>query len=287
MRSSQRISTLMRGCLSGFISFSAMNELKYLANMNNILERKQQAFDCILQMAQINPIFSSEERVLLSNIMKTSIDPIRSTIKFLFETLSSERSLGHIENADSLTQIKNQCVHEILHLCQQGIDLIETTLLPKAVDVESQIHLQKIRGDLYRYIIEAQPDSEKGFKNALEAYTFAYQHALSDLKPCSTVRLGAVLNFAVFKYEHQRCKEDAIEMLQNAKATYSEGISEETSETREEISKIVHVIDQNLKKWIVIESDDSEEEEEEEEEENHEEEEEEAPVQDSEEEEDY
>ena len=264
-----------------------MNELIYLANINSTLERKQQAFDCIAEMAKRNPVFEAEQRVLLSNIMKTSIDPVRTTIKYLHETLQSERSEGHMENVESLTEIKNNCINEIVQFCQQGIDLIESTLLPHAADIESKIHFEKIRGDLYRYIIEAQPDSEKAIKNASEAYTYAYQHALTDLKPCSTVRLGAVLNYAVFKYEHLRCNEDAIEMLQNAKATFREGLSEESATTQDEVGKIMHVIEQNLKKWTVIESDESEEEEEEEEEDNNEEEEEEGNMQDDEEEEDY
>ena len=264
-----------------------MNELISFANINNSLLRKQQAFDCVHQMADINPVFDSKQRVLLSNIMKTSIDPIRNTIKVLNKTLGSERTQGHLENVEALLKIKNNCVDEITQFCQQGIDLIENILLPKAVEIEARIHFEKIRGDLYRYIIEAQPDSEKAIQNAKEAYAFAYTHAMTDLKPCSTVRLGVVLNYAVFRYEHLRCNEDAIEMLQNAKATYTEGLVDQSVNTREEITKIVRVIDQNLKKWTVIESDESEEEEEKEEEDLNEEEEEEAAIQDSEEEEDY
>ena len=262
-----------------------MNDSFYLANLNNNLGRKQQALECFAQLAKEKQELDLVDRNLLSNIVKTAVDPMRQSIKCLNETIVSERVNGHAKNVDTLTEIKNNCVQDIQKMCQQGLDLIEGSLLNSTKSIESQIHFQKIRGDLYRYIIEVNPDSESAIKNAKEAYMFAYTKSIDNLPPCSPIRLGAALNFAVFKYEQLRCNEDATEILQSALAKYKEGFNELSDPTKADVLAIVRVIQQNLSRWTIIESDEAEEEEEEEEDNN--EEEDFGPAQDYDEEEDY
>lgn len=59
------------------------------------------------------------------------------------------------------------------------------------------------RGDYYRYLAElTRMNSKEDLgKTSLEAYKFAYRHALATLPPTHPTRLGLALNFAVYFHD--------------------------------------------------------------------------------------
>ena len=62
------------------------------------------------------------------------------------------------------------------------------------------------RGDYYRYLAEMTHNHqrEQYASTSLDAYKFAYKHALHTLDPAHPTRLGLALNFAV--YYHDICQ---------------------------------------------------------------------------------
>lgn len=62
------------------------------------------------------------------------------------------------------------------------------------------------RGDYYRYLAEISRNQahDQYAATSLDAYKFAYKHALTTLDPAHPTRLGLALNFAV--YYHDICE---------------------------------------------------------------------------------
>lgn len=59
------------------------------------------------------------------------------------------------------------------------------------------------RGDYYRYLAEFSKDkpNDQYASSSLDAYKFAYKHALATLDPTHPTRLGLALNFAVYYHD--------------------------------------------------------------------------------------
>ena len=81
------------------------------------------------------------------------------------------------------------------------------------------------RGDYYRYLAElTRLNSQEDLgETSLEAYKFAYQHALYTLPPTHPTRLGLALNFAVYFHDIMRSPERACHL---AKHAFDEAIAE-------------------------------------------------------------
>lgn len=237
------------------------SDFYYLALMAHNIRRDVEATNYIHQMVDTNEPLTEPQRNIIGSVFKSSVDPIRNTIRCLNDNIAIENSTGKIHLVEKLNESKDDAIQKLTDICNEGIDMLENKLLKRQLDIISQIHYQKIRGDLYRYLIEINPDSESNIKNAKEAYSFACDQAELHLEANIPIRLGAILNYAVFKYEHLSCVEDAIEMLQHAVLKYQDCKNEIDPYTRAEAVNIVMVIESNIKNWTTPESDEEEEEE--------------------------
>ena len=74
------------------------------------------------------------------------------------------------------------------------------------------------RGDYYRYLAELTRlnSREELGRTSLEAYKFAYRHALATLPPTHPTRLGLALNFAVYFHDIMRSPERACHLAKHA-----------------------------------------------------------------------
>lgn len=73
-------------------------------------------------------------------------------------------------------------------------------------------------GDYYRYLVELphKKDREHFADLSLNAYKFAYKHALSELEPTHPTRLGLALNFAVYYHDVLKSPERACHLAKHA-----------------------------------------------------------------------
>lgn len=74
------------------------------------------------------------------------------------------------------------------------------------------------KGDYYRYLAEfskGEPNDQSGTKS-LDAYKWAYKHALTTLDPTHPTRLGLALNFAVYYHDIMDSPERACFLAKHA-----------------------------------------------------------------------
>ena len=184
-------------------------------------------------------------------IYKDAIDPIRQTLKTLSEALAIEKSRDHTELADKIEQYWNQSVARLVSFCTAAASMIEDTLLPSAVDETSVVFFEKMRGDLYRYLSET--DDKEATDKAKKAYEHAMEVANKSLRPCDPVRLGTLLNYAVFVYGHEGRCEDAVDMLKDARDEIQRNTEQMSEKTMKETLEVVNVIQANLSNWCAEE----------------------------------
>ncbi len=116
---------------------------------------------------------------------------------------------------------KDRIKKELDDTCKDVVELMEKHLIPAADSGEEKVFYSKMyvglflllreltylcrRGDYYRYLAEFSKNkpNDKYASSSLDAYKFAYKHALATLDPTHPTRLGLALNFAV--YYHDIC----------------------------------------------------------------------------------
>ena len=239
--------------------------LSYLAQFENSIERNEQAIEVLKELADKNPDFDQKDRQLLVLIFKNAIDPIRETIRSL---RAHQRSEEEQQNAN-ITQLLKENIDKSLSklnvLCQSGLDLVQKTLIPACKYAEGIAFYQKLNGDLYRYLTEFSEGEEhdKMKASAKEAYTSALE-AAQQLSPANPTRLGVILNFAVFKYEHADEKDDAKVMVSNAIKSSGTEIGNLSESTKQESLNVIDVMQKNLASWSATNYSDIAEEDEEE-----------------------
>ena len=242
-----------------------IQDLCYLARFEVSIGCNEQAISILQELAAKDADFDQNERQLVVTIFKNAIDPIRDT----FRTLKMHESIqAEQQNAGLLQLIKdniNKNITKLKNLCQTGLDLIEKVLIPACKYDEGIAFYQKLNGDFYRYLVEIseEEDREKMKQSAKEAYTKAFE-AAQNLSPANPTRLGVILNFAVFKYEHADEKDDAKVMVKNAIQSSSTEINNLSETTKQESISVITVMQKNLETWSAIAYSDLPEEEEEE-----------------------
>ncbi|THG97149.1 hypothetical protein EW026_g4802 [Hermanssonia centrifuga] len=98
---------------------------------------------------------------------------------------------------------KERIRRELDSACKDIVQLLERSLIPSANSGEEKVFYSKMRGDYYRYLAEFTKDDPDDINapSSLDAYKFAYKHALCTLDPTHPTRLGLALNFAVYYHD--------------------------------------------------------------------------------------
>jgi len=176
------------------------------------------------------------ERALLAKSLKTVVNPQRKAVQTLhFECLELEVSSG---GAPAVVVEYRDCkMEQLKKLCLQVVRFLEEVLLPMATSAESRVFLRKLAGDHMRYLCELPLVSQKDFKEWMdrgeEFYTTGFEESQSDLSPTDPVRLGLILNFAIFYHDIQQDVGRALKFAQEAydDAAAELGVDPSTLET--------------------------------------------------------
>jgi len=143
---------------------------------------------------------SAEERSLLSVAYKNLTGSLRSSWRIVshIQEVNGRRSNGR-ENA-LMRQEKDGIEHELIDVCEDVLNLLNTTLIPAAKPGDETVFYYKMKGDYLRYLAEFTRDEAQKESAAwsLEAYKLAYKLALSSLEATHPTRLGLALNFSVY-----------------------------------------------------------------------------------------
>lgn len=234
------------------IEHQSPEELLFLANVQYDTERFPEAIKLMNKLIEQKQALNKDERSVYGIIIKGAIDPIRSTLRALNNALTIERQDNHPEHCDMIESIKTKALHELNSICKEALETVESKLYPNAEDVRAKVFFSKQKGDLFRYISEF-PTSEEERATSLEeaekAYNEGVQTASESLRYEDPIRLGIILNFAVFKYEHQGNVESAIELLQDVIDKVDIELKELSENSKNEAGSVINLMNTNLENW--------------------------------------
>ncbi|CDO71366.1 hypothetical protein BN946_scf184908.g124 [Trametes cinnabarina] len=200
------------------VTLSRLDRL-YLAKVADQAERYR---DVIAQLKDIidtcGPQLTIDERNLLSIAYKNLTATLRSSWRTI-DTLQKKEALSSTRQQVKLMRVQKELIEkDIDALCKDVVGLLERTLMPAANDGEEKVFYCKMRGDYYRYLAELTRLNSKEdlAKASLDAYQFAYKHALATLPATHPTRLGLALNFAVYFHDIMRSPERACHLAKHA-----------------------------------------------------------------------
>ncbi|EAY12376.1 14-3-3 protein [Trichomonas vaginalis G3] len=193
------------------------------------------------------------ERTIFFVVYKTAIDSSRASYRTIDAYHQQCLSDGATGKANKLQYYKELVGTKIIDQAQKAIDIIDSILIPHAEGPAALAFYYKMKGDMYRYIAETSLQVEKQY-GTIEGQT-AYQRAIEiceqNLSPIDPVRLGTILNSAVFRYEHLKEKGEAFEILQHTVQEVRDHLSEAPPEDQNEISSAYNTMLRNISIWEV------------------------------------
>lgn len=214
----------------------------------NDVSRYREATEYLKKAVQINPTLSKKNQTYFGIIYKDAIDLFRNTLRHL--QTEEEQSPSY---ALDLIQLSiKKATAELSSLCESALYLINDFLLPNAEDAYSKTFYNKMKGDMFRYLYEFADSGQKEImRNAEESYKAAIQIATTDLNSQDPVRLGTILNYSVFVYEHMKNKTEAVKLLKDAlyQAQNETKILPDDGSKNESLT-IIQVMQTNLSNWV-------------------------------------
>jgi hypothetical protein len=238
----------------------SLEDLSFLAGVLFELDRFPAAISTLTRLIALKPVLSADLRLLFSRLFKKAVDAHRKTLRTL---IANEADAPSPSVRDTISGLATDELDRLATLCGRIFQLIDHQLLPNAADQASVVFYRRARGDFSRYLCEFVTGEalEEAKADAERAYATALAAARDSLAPANPIRLGTVLNYAVFKNEHcQQCL-DAAELLRVAVSEVGDGISALSDQSGEEAEEIMQVMVASLKRWGWLESTDEEEEE--------------------------
>lgn len=204
------------------------DDIRFLIRLYHELSHPNEAIEQIDYLSEYYPSFTIDDLNLFNAVAKEAIDPLRQTIHTLDSFYISEVDDQNMNKAHALLEKKEHMADELLAICHKLLLLMNEKILPNAPTPEARAYSYKIIGDLNRYIIDSsvQNETEKAKKDAGAAYENSLHIYDTEVGYFSPIKLHAILNYAVFLFEHLQEKEIAIDLLQNALKNGEEGIQE-------------------------------------------------------------
>jgi len=232
----------------------------YRAKLAEQAERYDEMVKSMKSVAGSDSELSVEERNLLSVAFKNVIGSRRASWRILSTIEQREEAKGSSQmRIDLAKAYRKQVEKELAEVCDEVVKVLDTQLLPKASNTESQVFYLKMKGDYYRYRAEfaVEKEREEVAQKSLGAYESAMTEAES-LSATHPIRLGLALNFSVFYFEIMGNPEKACSL---AKTAFDQAIGELDNLTEEENYKdstlIMQLLRDNLTLWNSGEEDDS------------------------------
>ncbi|KZT13089.1 14-3-3-like protein [Laetiporus sulphureus 93-53] len=222
-----------------------------------LAEQAERYHDVIAQIKSIvhstNAQLTSDERNLLSIAYKNITASFRTSWRTI-DTL--QRNTVHHstwQQRQLMQRQKERIEQDLIDTCKDVVELLERFLIPAANPGEEKVFYCKMRGDYYRYLAEMSRSQthEQYAATSLDAYKFAYKHALNTLDPAHPTRLGLALNFAVYYHDIRQSPERACFL---AKHAFDEAMAVVTDvsvhpQSLEDSLTILHLLKDDLLLW--------------------------------------
>ncbi|KAL3412174.1 14-3-3 family protein [Aspergillus fumigatus] len=210
---------------------------------------------------QIGGELSVDERNLLSVAYKNVVGTRRASWRIISSIEQKEESKGSEQHVAIIRDYRQKIETELEKVCQDVLDVLDESLIPKAETGESKVFYYKMyasdfvtpasKGDYHRYLAEFASGNKRkvAATAAHEAYKNATDVAQTDLTPTHPIRLGLALNFSVFYYEILNSPDRACHL---AKQAFDDAIAELDSlseESYRDSTLIMQLLRDNLTLW--------------------------------------
>ncbi|EZF39611.1 14-3-3 family protein epsilon [Trichophyton rubrum D6] len=208
------------------------------------------------EVASLGGELSVDERNLLSVAYKNVVGTRRASWRIISSIEQKEESKGSEKHVQAISEYRQKIEQELERVCQDVLDVLDQSLIPKAESGESKVFYHKMKGDYHRYLAEFASGNKR--KNAVTAAHDAYKNATdvaqTELTSTHPIRLGLALNFSVFYYEILNSPDRACHL---AKQAFDDAIAELESlseESYRDSTLIMQLLRDNLTLWTSSES---------------------------------
>jgi len=229
-------------------------ELTFVSKLAEQGERYDEMVACVKKMVKQNAELNVEERNLLSVAYKNTIGSKRASWRIVSSIEQKELGKGNVQNCKIISEYKRRIEGELGGICEDILNLLQSSLIPSAQAAEGKVFFLKMKGDYHRYYAEvSHGDQQK--QAALDSYTKATELAVA-LPATHPIRLGLALNFSVFYYEILKDTEKGCQL---AKTAFDEAVSELEQlddENYKESTLIMQLLRDNLTLWTEDAGDD-------------------------------
>ncbi|KAK4546221.1 hypothetical protein LTR36_002358 [Oleoguttula mirabilis] len=223
----------------------------FLARLCEQAERYDEMVGFMKEVAKIGGELSVDERNLLSVAYKNVVGTRRASWRIISSIEQKEEAKGSDKHVGIIREYRQKIEKELEGVCQDVLDVLDESLIPKAETGESKVFYHKMKGDYHRYLAEfASGEKRKTAATAAhEAYKNATDVAQTELTPTHPIRLGLALNFSVFYYEILNSPDRACHL---AKQAFDDAIAELDSlseESYRDSTLIMQLLRDNLTLW--------------------------------------
>lgn len=203
------------------------------------------------EVAKTGEELTVDERNLLSVAYKNVIGTRRASWRIISSIEQKEEAKGTSGHVDQIKSYRSKIEAELEDVCNDVLNVLTDSLLPKAESGESKVFYYKMKGDYHRYLAEfASGDKRKDAATAAhDAYKKATDIAQTDLTSTHPIRLGLALNFSVFYYEILNSPDRACHL---AKQAFDDAISELdtlSEDSYRDSTLIMQLLRDNLTLW--------------------------------------
>ncbi|KAH8201590.1 hypothetical protein TruAng_004282 [Truncatella angustata] len=228
-----------------------LNSKTFLARLCEQAERYDEMVTYMKEVAHLDGELSVDERNLLSVAYKNVVGTRRASWRIISSIEQKEESKGSDKHVSTIREYRQKIELELEKVCQDVLDVLDESLIPKAITGESKVFYHKMKGDYHRYLAEfASGEKRKVAATAAhEAYKSATDVAQTELTPTHPIRLGLALNFSVFYYEILNSPDRACHL---AKQAFDDAIAELDSlseESYRDSTLIMQLLRDNLTLW--------------------------------------
>ncbi|KAL1302087.1 hypothetical protein AAFC00_002525 [Neodothiora populina] len=223
----------------------------FLARLSEQAERYDEMVTYMKEVAKVGGELTVDERNLLSVAYKNVVGTRRASWRIISSIEQKEEQKGSDKHVSIIREYRQKIETELEKVCQDVLDVLDESLIPKAESGESKVFYHKMKGDYHRYLAEfASGEKRKGAATAAhEAYKNATDVAQTELTPTHPIRLGLALNFSVFYYEILNSPDRACHL---AKQAFDDAIAELDSlseESYRDSTLIMQLLRDNLTLW--------------------------------------
>jgi len=232
----------------------------FLARLCEQAERYDEMVTYMKEVAKLGGELTVDERNLLSVAYKNVVGTRRASWRIISSIEQKEESKGTDKHVSTIRDYRQKIETELEKVCQDVLDVLDESLIPKAESGESKVFYHKMKGDYHRYLAEfASGEKRKVAATAAhEAYKNATDVAQTELTPTHPIRLGLALNFSVFYYEILNSPDRACHL---AKQAFDDAIAELDSlseESYRDSTLIMQLLRDNLTLWTSSDSGEAE-----------------------------